>query len=525
MRKIRRLLFLPIFFLLFVSFAFAAHIYVDVSCTYNGDGTTASCASSDGGAGAYNNLSDPLANATAGDIIWLRRGNSNISVSSTLSPANDGTESNPIKLVGWPYYEQVSGTVDGPISGKEKFGFYDAELTATDKGHYCSAEIEFTSGNNSGLKRKIIFYQYDSGNSRGEVYVFPDLPNNIAAGDNYTITLKTEEYDNRPQAGIDAGWDNDDYVRPVLDGGNGDFKILDFTYDYFWAVYNLVVTNVTDIGIYIPSYLKNIIGYNLRAIASIRYYPLEYIDIYGWNTTSDYDAIDITDCFALLEHVHLQGHESEYASAIGPATGGVKLKNCSFGLVVSFNTAFKGPFRIEGESVSVNATTITDDVSAAGETYVKLSGYNCDPTKFHQWYYQGEIYNVDEDATIDPPSGATTYIKLVPNSHCNSIYPLIYENHRNVSSGSKTYTWKFRPTGWSSLSTSDVEIEAWFLEESSGAKRKYGSANPSAVTNDTWNDLQITFNPGQEGVVYFKIKLKKYESGAWIAIDPKPNAS
>jgi len=113
----------------------------------------------------------------------------------------------------------------------------------------------------------------------------------------------------------------------------------------------------------------------------------------------------------------------------------------------------------------------------------------------------------------------------VPNSHCNSIYPLIYENHRNVSSGSKTYTWKFRPTGWSSLSTSDVEIEAWFLEESSGAKRKYGSANPSAVTNDTWNDLQITFNPGQEGVVYFKIKLKKYESGAWIAIDPKPNAS
>jgi len=294
-----------------------ANIYVNTSCANNGDGTSPSCAASAGGTGAYNNLADALANATAGDIIWLKRGSSNISISSTLSPTNDGTESNPAKLIGWPYYEQVSGTVDGAISGKEKFGFYDAELTATDKGHYCSAEIEFTSGNNSGLKRKVIFYQYDSGNSRGEVYMFPDLPNNIAAGDNYTITLKTEEYDNRPQAGQDAGWDNDDYVRPVLDGGGENFKILDFAYDYFWAVYNLVVTNVTNIGIYLPSYLKNIIGYNLQQIASIRYYPREYIDIYGWNTTSDYDAIGITDCFPWLEHVHLQGHESEYAAAIG----------------------------------------------------------------------------------------------------------------------------------------------------------------------------------------------------------------
>jgi len=518
-----------------------ANIYVDPSCANNGDGTDASCASSDGGVGAYNNLADALANATEGDIIWVRRGNSNISVSSTLSPTNDGTEDNPIKLVGWPYYEH--GTVDGAISGKEKFGFYDAELTATDKGHYCSAEIEFTSGSNNGLKRKVIFYQYDSDNSRGEVYVFPDLPNNIAAGDQYTITLETELWSDRPQPGQDAGWDNDDYVRPVLDGGGGSFNMFDFTDDLYWHVYNVVIQNLSSsyhAFNLIPHWLKNIlitnVGYgNYDNVA--KGWATRFKDYYVWDLTGTElykGAITFynePDRHYILEDVHIQGNSS--ATTYGLVVGSsCKLKNFSAGKVqpfggadVRFHAYFCG--HIIGENVSLNSSNkislnLTSNYGPPG-MLIAFSGYNDEPDKFHQWHRMGEIYNVDEDSNVDPPSGATTYIKLVPNSHCNSIYPLVYENHRNVSSGSKTYTWKFRPTGWSSLTTDDIEIEVWFLEESSGTKRKYGSANPSSVTNDSWNDLQITFNPGQEGVAYFKIKLKKYESGAWIALDPKPN--
>ena len=521
-----------------------ANIYVDPSCANNGDGTDASCASSSGGVGAYNNLADALANATAGDIIWVRRGNSNISVSSTLSPTNDGTESNPIKLVGWPYYEQISGTVDGAISGKEKFGFYDAELTATDKGHYCSAEIEFTSGSNNGLERKVIFYQYDSANSRGEVYVFPDLPNNISAGDQYTITLETELWSDRSQPGQNAGWDNDDYVRPVLDAGGSSIHVLDFGDDLYWHVFNIAGTgNSGNYGIFFkgPIILRNVVGYDCGIVyynqATTQSY-LEVKDLYGWNANSGYGTITVYNNFArklILENVHIQGESGQTRYGLQDLYYNTELllKNCSFGKVIELTQDIREYYgrclTIKGENVELASSTkvylnISDSYTLYG-SYIAISGYNGEPDKFHQWHRCGEIYNVDEDATIDPPSGATTYIKLLPNSHCNSIYPLIYENHRNVSSGSKTYTWKFRPTGWSSLSTSDVEIEVWFLEESSGTKRKYGSANPSSVTNDSWNDLQITFNPGQEGVVYFKITVKKYESGAWVAIDPKPNAS
>ena len=91
-----------------------ADIWVDPSCANNGDGTSPSCAASEGGTGAYNSIASAFASATAGDIIWVRRRSSVISITSTLSPTNDGTESSPIKFIGWPIQKQYTGqTVDG----------------------------------------------------------------------------------------------------------------------------------------------------------------------------------------------------------------------------------------------------------------------------------------------------------------------------------------------------------------------------------------------------------------------------
>ena len=540
MRRTLSLLFVPIFLLLFISFAFAANIYVDVSCTYNGDGTTAACASSDGGAGAYNNLSDPLANATSGDIIWVRRGSSDISISSTLSPTNDGTEDNPIKLVGWPYYEQVSGTVDGAISGKEKFGFYDAELTATDKGHYCSAEIEFTSGSNNGLKRKIIFYQYDSANSRGEVYLFPDLPNNISAGDQYTITLETELWNDRPQEGQDAGWDSDDYVRPVLDGGGASFNMFDFANDLYWHVYNLKIQNLSSAyhAFYrLPAWLKNILIINMGYGTYYNHnWATRFKDYYAWDLTgtSTYrGAISFynePDKHYILEDVHIQGNSS--VTTYGLIAGSsCKLKNFSAGKVQSFGGAdirFHAYYcgKILGENVGLYSTNkvqlnLTADDGPPG-MLIAFSGYNSEPDKFHQWWRVGEIYNVDEDATIDPPSGATTYIKFVPNSHCNSTYPLKFSFNRRQAASAKTYTFKvYIPSDCTTLTTSDIYADVWYLDESSGTHRKEETHNISTVNTNAWNDLSFSITPGQEGTVYIDIVLQKYESGCYIALDPK----
>jgi len=358
------------------------------------------------------------------------------------------------------------------------------------------------------------------------------LPNNIQAGDTYTITLKTELYDERPQAGIDAGWDDDSYVRPWLDGSSLSADLMNLTSDYWWQLFNLGFQNVGSYRVINRSHsqLKNIVWRDCVKYGIDAGYLLYGKDLYGWNFSDDFYAIIMirTDCQPILEHVHLQGASS--ATGVGlHAQTLVFLKNCSFGKVLPLYYGIRASTGIRGENVFVstsNTYPITVESKKYGKQFgITIAGYNNQKDKFHQWYFEGEIYNVDEDATIDPPSGATTYIKMSPNSHCSSLYPLIHEEERYQSGTSETYTWKFYPSGWSSLTTSDIEVEAWFLEESSGTKRKYATANPSSVTNDTWNDLSITISPGQAGTVYFKIKLKKYELGAFIALDPKPNVS
>jgi len=351
------------------------------------------------------------------------------------------------------------------------------------------------------------------------------LPNDIQAGDQYTITLKTEYYDERPQAGIDAGWDDDSYVRPVLDGGGGSFNILDFANDRYWELANSLLANTTYRAIYTPPfYLKNIVvrdvtnNYHSIATGIVR----EFRDVYILNCAG-------IGCVGIFEHVHLNDNDSTHIGIRKAQAGEIILKNVSIGKVKKYSRGINF-VNVTGNIIGENVFIDADTLVVVGywhyhlpNDYCKITSWNGESNKLHQWFVDGEIYNVDEDATIDPPSGATTYIKMSPNSHCSSLYPLVHEEERYQSGASKTYTWKFYPSGWSNLTTSDIEIEAWFLEESSGTKRKYATANPSSVTNDTWNDLSITVSPEQAGTVYFQIKLKKYELGAFIALDPKPN--
>ncbi|MHA1974601.1 MAG: hypothetical protein ACTSW1_16495 [Candidatus Hodarchaeales archaeon] len=382
------------------------------------------------------------------------------------------------------------------------------------------------------MKRKVIFYQYDSTNNRGEVYVFPDLPNNIQAGDTYTITLKTEEYDNRPQAGIDAGWDNDSYVRPWLSGGN--FNLFDFYNDLHWDLYNLGIKDITDgrYGIYRPTgNIKNIVGEVTRYGITSGYKAKFIKDIYFWGlSNTSHGGIYAVRC--PMKDIHLQGDGSGNGVGLRDCDFS-RIRNLSLGKVFSLNKAFYRCIGLKAVPFDYNTTTL---VYGWGVTYsdiwepLTLGEINSDNTKFHQFHTSGEIYNVDEDATIDPPSGATTYIKMSPNSHCSSLYPLIHEEERYQTGTSKTYTWKVLIWGYSSFDVTDVEVEAWYLEESTGIKRKYSTANLSTATisdetNQVWNDLSITISPGQAGMVYFQIKLKKYELGAFIALDPKVSVS
>ena len=86
-----------------------ADAYIDTSQTYNGDGTSSAGATGDGGVGAYNNIASFLSNAstsgqTRGILRRLNLGTS-ISISSALSPTNDGTYTTALQLIGCPFTE------------------------------------------------------------------------------------------------------------------------------------------------------------------------------------------------------------------------------------------------------------------------------------------------------------------------------------------------------------------------------------------------------------------------------------
>ncbi|MBW2106772.1 MAG: hypothetical protein JRI26_12315, partial [Deltaproteobacteria bacterium] len=503
----------------------------------------------------YNTIAGPLADApnapSSGSEwdIWVRRLSSDISITAQLSPTNDGSYNAPHRLIGWPFRVQHTGyTVDSAPSGtdnlgfdKAKWQFVDSALTEGDN-YWVGAEVEFTSGNNNGLKRMVIWFDAAS----DTVYLDFPLPNDIAASDQYTITLETEEYSNRPQSGIDEGWDSDSKVRPVLNGGGGSFSLFDFNGDYCWELNNLRLTNLASGNYFAINKLhnckiKNVVVDNVPTLSTYgaKYFDgvvLEKVFCYDFLSTAGYFGIlfgylagtgwtQLIDC-------HFQGNAS--LSTYGLCLGrNAKLKNVTLGRIEPFTVDMyhysddQGIFI--GENVMLASTTKVSLTSGADDRQlgngVFISGYNGEPNKFYQYVAAGEVFNVDEDATINPPSGASTYIKFVPDSVCGDELYLDYEEQRYQSSGSKTYTWKIYPTGWSGLSTSDIEIEAWYLDESTGTHRAITTANPSSVTNDSWNDLSITVNPSQAGTVYFTLKLKRYEASAYIALDPEPSVT
>jgi len=527
------------------------HRYVDTSATYNGDGTSPEQATSDGGTGAYNSIQSALSAAPNNPssesdrwLIWVRRldSGSNISITSTLSPANDGGYNAPHMLIGWPFREQKTGmSVDSVPTGTDNLGFNNAQWQFIDSAltegdnYWLDAVVEFTSGSNSGLSRRVIWF--DATNDK--VYLDFPLPNNISAGDQYTITLETKYYDDRPQAGIDEGWDSDTNVMPTIDSGGGSFSTFNFDYDYHWYVSNFEIQNnggSSYAAFRAPAEKHEVLKIHDVGIgiwANNSFWITTNDRVYIWNIKSSYGGFYYA-FKSILKNCHVLQPHPDYTSSYGIRGSFARLKDCTFGRISQLNTFIytsgETYRKSLGENVLIDCISYINKVSDNWSVWKNegfyIGGWNGDKEKFKSFHDAGDIYNIDEDGTIDPPSGSATYIKLKPSTYCNSHRQLVHEEQRYQSSGSKTYTWKFYPTGWSSLSTSDIEVEAWYLDESSGAHRAYTTANPSSVTNDTWNDLSITVNPAQAGTVYFKIKLKKYESmSAYIALDPKVDVS
>ena len=128
-----------------------------------------------------------------------------------------------------------------------------------------------------------------------------------------------------------------------------------------------------------------------------------------------------------------------------------------------------------------------------------------------------------------PPSALSWILQAIPNSYCNADFYLgrmelspLRPMAANVAAGSKTITFKIYPVGYAaSIDQDDILIEAKYLSGASGNDRTTVETTTATFANDAWRNLTVTFTAGQDGMVYFNLYIRKYESACYVLIDPE----
>jgi hypothetical protein len=128
-----------------------------------------------------------------------------------------------------------------------------------------------------------------------------------------------------------------------------------------------------------------------------------------------------------------------------------------------------------------------------------------------------------------PESGNSWVLQSVPNNYCTyatKAHQLILSPLRPMAAYAKaqstTLTFKVWPVGWATaLNQSSLVLELRYLDTVSGVTRTTVLNTSQTYANGAWRECSVTFTPSQEGVVYFNLYLRRYESGAYVLIDPK----
>jgi len=139
----------------------------------------------------------------------------------------------------------------------------------------------------------------------------------------------------------------------------------------------------------------------------------------------------------------------------------------------------------------------------------------------------GEIISLKHGDTEyqEPQSGEEIVYQLLPNSYCNSSIPIdlwLRYGKNCLKSGQHTLTFRIYPVGWSADLTED-DFEFWVEYYSSDTD--YSRSRVNAVhtsPNGAWRDIAVSFDHKHDGEVRFNLSLKKYESGAYVLVDPLP---
>jgi len=154
------------------------------------------------------------------------------------------------------------------------------------------------------------------------------------------------------------------------------------------------------------------------------------------------------------------------------------------------------------------------------ESYLKFEDYQGE--KGNNWarYPSGDIY---KDTTILRVGGGDSSERCEPSNFCGVERPLkLFEYPLWLKAQQYTLKVYMRGSGWTTLPTADelwIEVDYW---DSASSKRATAKSTQTLPANDVWQAFSVTITPYNEGPVYLKGYLAKYESGAKVYVDVKP---
>ena len=124
-----------------------------------------------------------------------------------------------------------------------------------------------------------------------------------------------------------------------------------------------------------------------------------------------------------------------------------------------------------------------------------------------------------ERDTSEYTGNASDSVKIIPTSYAPQMpqYPVFEWKITNVSAAEHTVTVYVKGSGWTTLPTADeLYIEVEYYDESTGTHTATAKSSEVLDANDTWKAFTVTFTPAQDGDIYVRGYLKKYEDGAVV---------
>lgn len=224
-----------------------------------------------------------------------------------------------------------------------------------------------------------------------------------------------------------------------------------------------------------------------------------------------------------------------YAFRFNGDHNGVHIPNQFFGEVSNIATQvfdssnqiiFKGRINHPSSLFGATGTNVYDRI------VIENSAIDGAIKDFYATFYDQAVIESLRSGDSDwqtPPSGNNWILKFIPNTgQAYDVYKMSMSLNALLvdycTTGNKILRFKAYPSGWSSdITTDELWTEVYYLNQLGDKTRNYKRSNldsTETIISDTWNNIDLSFNQVDDGIIYFNLFLQGYEAGAYVLVDP-----